>query len=110
MLPLNLKIESLNDVLVEKKAKDEEDNDSDLEGLEVAEGAEIPGLKKSKKRVKKEEFEEWKGKVMSDEKLKPKKSELITKQIDSYCVLENTAKMRQAKLPWAKKNTDEDDE
>src|SRR5690606_20775909 len=54
----------LNDVLVEKRIRDEEDDESDLEGEEVDPDAEIPGLKKSKKRRKKEEYEAWKKKVI----------------------------------------------
>jgi hypothetical protein len=50
------KKEKLNDVLVVKRQRELEDEDSDLEGEDIAPGAEIPGLKKSKKRMKKEEY------------------------------------------------------
>jgi len=60
----------LDDNLSEKRARDEEDELSDLEGEELEEGVEIPGLHKSKKRVKREDYDEWKEIVTKDEKPK----------------------------------------
>jgi len=60
----------LDDNLSEKRDRDEEDELSDLEGEELEEGVEIPGLHKSKKRVKREDYDDWKKKVTKDEKPK----------------------------------------
>lgn len=56
----------LNDVLILRKEKKESDEESDLSGEEIAEGIEVPNLHKSKKRRKREEFSQWKEKVLQE--------------------------------------------
>jgi len=62
------KTAKLNDALTEKRKREEDEELSDLEGEKLADDIkeeEIPGLKKSKKRVKREQHEEWKDQVLS---------------------------------------------
>jgi len=68
---------SINDSLNLKRKQDEEDDYSDLEGEEIAEGVDAPGVKKSKKRQKKEEYNEWTEKVLK--KNKEENSKIKTK-------------------------------
>jgi len=76
----------LNDARTLAKEIEEEDEHSDLEGAELDPDSEAPGLVKSKKRRKREAYEDWKGKVLTDDQIEqPEK------------------KMKQATLNFSKK-------
>jgi len=63
----SLATNKLNNVLTEKRRREEEEELSDLEGEEEDCSADVvvPGLKKSKKRQKQEDYDSWKEKVLS---------------------------------------------
>lgn len=68
-------------------------DDSDLEGEELAEGVEAPGLQKSTKRVKREAYEQWKSKVHAEAEKSKEALAKSTKLLFNLLMFRNSSKV-----------------